>query len=72
MRIYTKEEQKEIDRINEMSQTDMCELWRHAPLGHIYFNNALPYSKIFKQRLFGHFNGFTPEISKIIQKRSLV
>lgn len=63
---YTDEEQKEIDRINEMEQMDMCRLWRHAPSGHIYFDMTLPYFKIFEARLFKHFNGFTPQIGKSI------
>ena len=64
--MYTKEEQIEINRINEMSQIDMCKLWRYAPSGHIYFNKTLPYFNIFENRLFHHFNGFTPQISKSI------
>lgn len=63
---YTKEEQKEINKINEMSQIDMCKLWRYAPLEHIYFNPTLPYFKVFKYRLFHHFDGFIPQISKLI------
>jgi hypothetical protein len=64
--MYTKEEQKEIDKINKMSQIDMCRLWKHAPSGLIYFDTSYPYFKIFNQRLHGHFNGFTPQISKLI------
>ena len=56
----------EIKRINEMSHYEMCELWRFAPSGHIYFDNTLPYHKVFKARLFDHFGGFTSEISKIL------
>lgn len=63
--MYTKEEQKEIDIINEMSQMDMCRLWRYSSR-HIYFDMTLPYYKVFEKRLFSHFNGFTPQISKLI------
>jgi len=62
--LYTAEEQAIIDTINKMSHYDMCSLWRFAPVGHLYFNNILPYADIFKERLFKHFGGFTPEISK--------
>ena len=56
--------QKTIDKINQMSHYDMCELWRFAPSGHPYFDNTLPYHEVFKERLFKHFGGFTSEISK--------
>ena len=58
--------EKEIEKINEMTHYDMCDLWRNAPLGHPWFDNTLPYHAIFKDRLFHHFGGFTPEISKSI------
>ena len=60
----TEIEQQTIDKINNMSHYDMCELWRFASAGHLYFDNTLPYVKIFEKRLFKHFGGFTPEISK--------
>lgn len=60
----TPEQQETINRINEMSHFDMCSLWRFAPLGHPYFDYTLPYADVFKARLFDHFGGFTPEISK--------
>lgn len=53
-----------IDTINQMSQYEMCKLWRFAPSGHIYFDKSLPYHEVFHERLFGHFGGFTPAISK--------
>ena len=62
----TKEQQKIIDKINQMDHESMYSLWRFAPTGHPYFDNTLPYLKIFKERLFKHFGGFTPEISKSI------
>lgn len=62
----TSEQQQTINRINEMSHFDMCSLWRFAPSGHPYFDSTLPYAEVFKVRLFGHFGGFTPEISKAL------
>ena len=63
---YTPEQQATIDEINQMGHYDMCSLWRFAPSGHLYFDNTLPYADIFKERLFKHFGGFTPEISKTL------
>jgi len=59
---------KEIRKINKMSHEEMCRLWRYAPSDHPYFNIKLPYHRIFQQRLFGCFGGFTPKISKSIDK----
>lgn len=61
---YTPEQQKVIDKINQMSHYSMCSLCRFAPSGHPYFDKTLPYADIFEERLFKHFGGFTPEISK--------
>lgn len=55
---------KNIREINLMSHEEMCNLWRNAPQGHIYFDSKLPYSRVFSERLFKHFGGVTPEISK--------
>jgi len=63
-KIITIEQQKIIDRINQMEHHDMCSLWRFSPSGHLYFDNTLPYAEVFKKRLFEHFGGFTSEISK--------
>lgn len=60
----TPEQIETIAKINQMSHYDMCSLWRFAPAGHPYFDCTLPYSEVYKARLFGHFGGFTPEISK--------
>lgn len=59
---------KEIRKINKMNHKEMCRLWRYAPSGHPYFNIKLPYYKVFQQRLFEHFGGFTSKISKSINK----
>ena len=60
------EEQFVINEINKMSHLEMCKLWRQAPVGHEYFDSTLPYASVFQARLFNHFGGFTPEISKQI------
>ena len=62
---------KEISRISKMGHEEMCRLWRYAPSDHPYFNTKLPYYEIFQQRLFEHFGGFTPEISKSIDKYNI-
>lgn len=59
------DEEKEIEKINSMSQLEMARLWRYAPFGHIYFDTSLPYFEIFEKR-FIELGGFTPAISKII------
>jgi len=62
----TDKQKNEIRHINQMSHESMCSLWRIAPTGHPYFDSSLPYSEIFRKRLFEHFGGFTPKISKLI------
>lgn len=57
---------QELEKIAKMSHFDMCALWRRAPAGHPYFDARLPYHQVFRDRLFGEFGGFTPEISKAI------
>ncbi len=57
--------QKHTDIINNMSRLDMARMWRHTPAGHIYFDCALPFYEIFKNR-FNELGGFSPEISKEI------
>ena len=60
-------EQVEIHKkqIDGMSQADMASLWRYAPAGHPYFVSGSELSKYFDE----HFKGFTPEISKAIDRR---
>ena len=60
----TREQQDIIAKINKMNHEEMCNLWRSAPFGHPYFNGDLPYYKVFAKRLFDHFGGFSPTISK--------
>jgi hypothetical protein len=63
--MLTPEQQEVVERINAMSQFDMCSLWRFAPAGHPYFDRTLPYADIFKARM-DRLGGFTPEISKAL------
>jgi hypothetical protein len=63
--------EKEIEialkRIEELDRETMCRLWRFAPKGsEIFFRSDLPTGDAFKERLFTHFGGFSPEISKKI------
>ena len=60
----TEEEKSIIMTIKNMGHLEMCKLWRFAPVGHPYFNVDGPYFKTFKKRLFNHFGGLTPKISK--------
>ena len=64
MEELTLAQQETIDTINKMEHIEMCSLWRFSAPGHPYFDSTLPYSKVFKKRLFEHFGGFTSEISK--------
>ena len=57
-------QQAEIAKINAMTHEEMCYLWRFSPTGHPYFDTTKPYAEVFEERLFKHFGGFTPEISK--------
>ena len=56
-------DEREIEKINNLSQLEMARLWRFAPPGHIYFDTSLPYFKIFEKR-YAELGGFTPVISK--------
>lgn len=58
--------QEHKDIIDNMDHFEMCKLWRFAALGHIYMDNRNPLAEYFKNRLFNHFGGFTPEISKAL------
>ena len=68
MKEYT--EQEIIDALKQIETMDhytMCKIWRFGPIGsEIYFRNDLPTSEAFRKRLFEHFRGFTPDISKAI------
>ena len=63
----TEDKTKEIiGKINNMTHYELCKLWRFASSGHPYFDKTLPYFEVFEDRLFKHFGGFTPAISKSI------
>lgn len=55
-----------IGAINHMGHYEMCNLWRNAPSGHPFFDKTQPFFEIFEERLFNHFGGFPPGISKSI------
>lgn len=50
--------------IETMDHYSMCSMWRFSKDGNIYLRNDLPTGEAFTKRLFEHFGGFTPEISK--------
>jgi hypothetical protein len=54
-----------LQEIEKMDHYTMCKYWRFAPKGtEIYFRSDLPTGEAFENRLFKHFGGFNPEISK--------
>lgn len=53
---------KNIKEIDEMSHTELCKLWRFAPWDNKYTVGLT--GAYLKDRLFGHFGGFNPTISK--------
>lgn len=52
--------------IDQLSHFQMCYMWRTGKANPAYFNKANPISEYFTSRLYNHFGGFTPEISKQI------
>lgn len=68
--------QEQIDNfakdIEEMSHEEMARKWRFSPSGDPFFRTDLKTSDgkslpdIYKERFFGEFGGFNPELSKII------
>jgi hypothetical protein len=55
---------EQIEILNELTQYQMCYMWRFHVGNPDYFDNTKEISKSFSHRLFNHFGGFTPEISK--------
>lgn len=51
-------------KIDAMSHEEMCRHWRFAKVGDPLLQGEAGF--YFKSRLFDHFGGFTPEISKRI------
>jgi len=54
------EEQKA--KIDSMSHYELCRIWRFSKVGDPLLQGET--GVYFKERLFTHFGGFTPEISK--------
>lgn len=54
------------DEIDQLSHYEMCKMWRMGTGRPEYFDRTNPASQYFQDRLFKHFGGFTPEISKQI------
>jgi MoxR-like ATPase len=52
--------------VDTLTHEQMCRMWRFSSGNPKYFDNREPISEYFKDRLFQHFGGFTPEISKQI------
>ena len=51
-------------KIDAMSHRELAKMWRHAPSEEPLLQGET--GKYFKERLFEHFGGFTPELSKSI------
>lgn len=49
-------------KIDAMDHYEMCRVWRFAGAGNPLLMGET--GKYFKERLFKHFGGFTPQISK--------
>jgi len=63
MEQYTTEQIVQLKkRIDEMSQLEMCRIWRFGTSGNKYTSGEV--GDYFKNRLFNILGGFTPEISK--------
>lgn len=69
MKNYSEQEiQQAMNEIHNMDHFTMCKIWRFGGK-EIYFRDDLPTSELFKERLFKHFGGFTPPISKALGLR---
>lgn len=51
-------------RIDSMSHIELCHMWRFSSSGNRLLQGRL--GEYYKDRLYKHFGGFTPEISKLI------
>lgn len=60
-----KEFQEYKDKIDKMTQREMAQLLKFAPVGHQMFDRSLPLFDYFKKR-FKELKGMTPAISKSI------
>lgn len=59
------DKRKHLEAIQLMSQIEMAQMWRFAPIGHIYFSDSELY-EAFRHRFLHELGGFTPEISRAI------
>jgi hypothetical protein len=59
----TIEDKAEIDAL---SHEEMCRMWRFGTRKAEWKDGAHPAGRYFTERLWNHFGGFTPEISKSI------
>lgn len=48
--------------IDKMTHYELARMWRFGELGNKYLQGEV--GEYFKRRLFDHFGGFTPELSK--------
>lgn len=53
------------NKIDKMSQIEMCKMVRFSRVGHPCFDTTLPLNERFQKR-FKELGGMTPEISKLI------
>ncbi len=63
MKKLTEEQKQEIDNLSHL---EMCRAWRFGKGKKEWFNKGFEASSYFHKRLFEHFGGFTPQISKQI------
>lgn len=50
------------EKIDKMSHYEMCSIWRFSPNGNPLLMGEV--GDYFKEKLFKHYGGFTPGISK--------
>lgn len=55
---------KDLDKIISLDHYQIAACWRFSKCPQIWLDSTWPLSRYFKARLFIHFGGFTPEISK--------
>jgi len=56
--------EKSKQEIDNLTHEQMCDYWRNGGGNSDWFDSRFEESKYFYDRLFNHFGGFTPEISK--------
>lgn len=58
--------QQHKEKIDSLPHEEMCRIWRFGGGRKEWFDKNHKASDYFYERLFRHFGGFTPEISKKI------